>query len=452
MLRMRSLKIVLGLWLVAGCDPVRPSGVRAERRPALTEENVPEENVPEPADKGDRGDVGQPEVKQPIKKTLTPEEKIIAKRFFEETCQVCHNKDSPEGGIELDSEEKTLANKAVALDSIRGNRMPKGTEGWADSEKGLLVAAWLEQLTPINATSTENPEPVSEPDPATQTTPVPEKIPVEVPNLIDPNAKEDNPDLGKKAVVILASCLGCHRSREPILNDWNALRTGKSAKGAYINSENPKESLLIQSLRALRTSSGKSDQKIVPMPPKAPLPEETIATLEAWIAAGAPDPKPETAAQPAPHSQEKPGNQGEKPVNDMQQAWESIQSDYRDFIEPFIYRSCYDCHNSSHKMTQMFYTDWVIVKDIIKDHVDKGQKVLDFADGWPLKGTKSVAENIAMLDAIGESIQTKRMPLPSYVALPWYMEKKVNHQELQLVLSFIATSKEKLSPFQDKSL
>src|SRR6185437_15760917 len=98
--------------------------------------------------------------------------------------------------------------------------------------------------------------------------------------------------------VLVERCYGCHSSKlkSPmggLTLDTNAgMRSGGNG-GAVIVPGNPGASRLLKAL-----SYNETDLR---MPPTGKLPEEKIAAFEKWIAAGAPDPREETAASaPAP--------------------------------------------------------------------------------------------------------------------------------------------------------
>ena len=98
--------------------------------------------------------------------------------------------------------------------------------------------------------------------------------------------------------VLVEKCYGCHSSKlkAPMgglaLDTRAGMRSGGNG-GAVIVPGNPGASRLLKAL-----SYNETDLR---MPPTGKLPEEKIAAFEKWIAAGAPDPREDTAASaPAP--------------------------------------------------------------------------------------------------------------------------------------------------------
>ena len=103
--------------------------------------------------------------------------------------------------------------------------------------------------------------------------------------------------------VLVERCYGCHSSKlkSPMggltLDTKAGMRSGGSG-GAVIVPGNPGASRLLKAL-----SYNETDLR---MPPTGKLPEEKIAAFEKWIAAGAPDPREDTAAN-APAAAPKKG-------------------------------------------------------------------------------------------------------------------------------------------------
>lgn len=93
--------------------------------------------------------------------------------------------------------------------------------------------------------------------------------------------------------ILIARCYECHSAEDPeggLALDSKAGVAAGGDTGAPIVPGNPEKSLLVQAIRY-----GNRDLQ---MPPKNRLPDAEIATLEKWVAMGAPDPR-EAAPPPA---------------------------------------------------------------------------------------------------------------------------------------------------------
>ena len=100
--------------------------------------------------------------------------------------------------------------------------------------------------------------------------------------------------------VLTTKCYGCHSTKLPapmggfVLDTKAGLLKG-GATGRAIVPGKPAESRLLTALRYV--------DPLLQMPPTGKLPDSVIADFEAWIAAGAPDPRTDPAAagpSPAP--------------------------------------------------------------------------------------------------------------------------------------------------------
>jgi Protein of unknown function (DUF1553)/Protein of unknown function (DUF1549)/Planctomycete cytochrome C len=99
--------------------------------------------------------------------------------------------------------------------------------------------------------------------------------------------------------VLTAKCFGCHASNLPspmggLTLDTKAGLLKGGTDGRVVVAGKPAESLLLQAIRY-------RDRKLQ-MPPSGKLADNVIADFERWIAAGAPDPRPDVAGgvSPAP--------------------------------------------------------------------------------------------------------------------------------------------------------
>ncbi len=113
------------------------------------------------------------------------------------------------------------------------------------------------------------------------------------------SAQSTSDDFFEKKIrpVLATHCYACHSAKagEPMgglaLDTKAGLRKG-GASGRAIAPGRPAESLLLRALHY-------NDLKLK-MPPAGKLPDAVLADFEQWIAAGAPDPRPEEAASTAP--------------------------------------------------------------------------------------------------------------------------------------------------------
>lgn len=92
--------------------------------------------------------------------------------------------------------------------------------------------------------------------------------------------KSTNATYAAVAPILQKNCAGCHGAQPKEGYDvrtYEAVMKG-GAKGPLVKAGDPTGSLLVQVLKA----QGKPQ-----MPPSGPLPADEIATIEAWIQAGA---------------------------------------------------------------------------------------------------------------------------------------------------------------------
>ena len=115
---------------------------------------------------------------------------------------------------------------------------------------------------------------------------------------------DEGTDLFEKSIrpVLVANCYGCHSAEaakagklkaELLLDTKQGMLAGGESGPALVPGK-AKESLIIEALR----------YEAYEMPPKGKLPDEVIASFEKWVNLGAPDPRDQSSATPAPRRAE----------------------------------------------------------------------------------------------------------------------------------------------------
>lgn len=185
--------------------------------------------------------------------------------LFERHCWSCHGDPTRANApFSLVTYEQAVARRdAIRRTVVELGSMPK-TGPLPDRERAL-VDAWIAGGTPRG-------EPPADAGPPADMGPPPDQ-----PTWDDPIAG-----------IFAEHCTACHAGAEPFggldLSSYEGFRTG-GFSGDLTGGGDPDRSLLIDRLRARRG--------LPLMPQGGPmLPEETIALIEAWIAAGAPESAP----------------------------------------------------------------------------------------------------------------------------------------------------------------
>jgi hypothetical protein len=83
-------------------------------------------------------------------------------------------------------------------------------------------------------------------------------------------------------------------------------------------------------------------------------------------------------------------------------------------VEAILKRSCYDCHSNT--TVYPWYSKIQPSASFLKDHIDDGRKELNFSV-WNTYNTKRKRKK---LEEVCEQLESKAMPLPSYLWIHWY--------------------------------
>lgn len=78
-------------------------------------------------------------------------------------------------------------------------------------------------------------------------------------------------------------------------------------------------------------------------------------------------------------------------------------------VNNILRRACFDCHST--ETNWLWYSYIFPVSVFVYHHVDEGREELDFSNWSELSHSKKLSQ----IDSILEAVETKEMPLPSYL-------------------------------------
>lgn len=123
-----------------------------------------------------------------------------------------------------------------------------------------------------------------------------------------------------------------------------------------------------------------------------------------------------------------------KPINPAEslEATVSVSPD----VSQVLVRSCNDCHTNS--TTYPWYANIQPVGWFLKSHIDDGQRKLNFS----LFKTYPAKKQVKKLEEICEEVQTKEMPLPSYLWI--HRESVLSESDIKTLCDWTETEKAKI--------
>ncbi len=105
-------------------------------------------------------------------------------------------------------------------------------------------------------------------------------------------------------------------------------------------------------------------------------------------------------------------------------------------VQAILSRSCKDCHSNETKYP--FYSKIQPSTWFMKDHIDEGRAEMNFSVWKNLPTTRQKRK----LTEICEQIQSKTMPLPSYLWLHW--DAKMSEADIKTLCDWTETEKAKI--------
>ena len=113
-------------------------------------------------------------------------------------------------------------------------------------------------------------------------------------------------------------------------------------------------------------------------------------------------------------------------------------------VAALLRRACYDCHSNETKWP--WYAHVAPVSWWIVSHMKEGREDLNFSE-WP-HGDAYVAGD--QLSRIGDEVQSRKMPLPSYTWLGMHPEARLTLEERGQILKWTEQAGQRLSADEGK--
>ncbi len=105
-------------------------------------------------------------------------------------------------------------------------------------------------------------------------------------------------------------------------------------------------------------------------------------------------------------------------------------------VQAILTRSCKDCHSNETKFP--WYSKIQPSAWFMKDHIDGGRKEMNFSSWNNLTPTRQKRK----LSQVCEQVQTKEMPLPSYLYIHW--DAKMSAEDIKTLCDWTETAKAKI--------
>ncbi|MEP6901263.1 MAG: heme-binding domain-containing protein [Actinomycetota bacterium] len=105
-------------------------------------------------------------------------------------------------------------------------------------------------------------------------------------------------------------------------------------------------------------------------------------------------------------------------------------------VQVILSRSCKDCHSNETKYP--LYSKIQPSAWFMKNHIDEGRAQLNFSDWKNLPPTRQKRK----LSQICEQVQSKEMPLPSYLWIHW--DAKMSDEDIKTLCDWTEAEKAKL--------
>lgn len=106
-------------------------------------------------------------------------------------------------------------------------------------------------------------------------------------------------------------------------------------------------------------------------------------------------------------------------------------------VNALLQRSCNDCH--SNETVYPWYSKIQPSAWFLKDHIDEGRREMNFSV-W---NTYETRKKNRKLEEICEQIQSKEMPLPSYLWI--HGNAKLSDEEIKIICDWTQKEREKLN-------
>ena len=105
-------------------------------------------------------------------------------------------------------------------------------------------------------------------------------------------------------------------------------------------------------------------------------------------------------------------------------------------VQAILNRSCKDCHSNETKYP--LYSKIQPAMWFMKDHIDEGRAEMNFS-GWKNLEPRRQKRKLTQ---ICEQIQSKAMPLPSYLWLHW--DAKLSDEDIKILCDWTESEKTKI--------
>jgi uncharacterized membrane protein len=107
-------------------------------------------------------------------------------------------------------------------------------------------------------------------------------------------------------------------------------------------------------------------------------------------------------------------------------------------VATLLRQACYDCHSNETKWP--WYAHVAPVSFWIVDHMREGREGLNFSE-WPHADAYVASEQ---LGRIGDKVQSRKMPLPSYTWLGMHPEARLTDEERGRILKWTEQAAQRL--------
>lgn len=127
----------------------------------------------------------------------------------------------------------------------------------------------------------------------------------------------------------------------------------------------------------------------------------------------------------------------DKKTDTFQDAYKSINENYKSKVEAIFQSKCFDCH--SDKTKYPWYYSVPGVNLIMNSHIKEAKSHLDMTGGFPFKSHETPREDLIELK---KTIVMGSMP-PWYYK-PFHQDSEITSKEKEVILNWVETSLNKL--------
>lgn len=106
-------------------------------------------------------------------------------------------------------------------------------------------------------------------------------------------------------------------------------------------------------------------------------------------------------------------------------------------VNALLNRSCNDCH--SNETVYPWYSKIQPAAWFLRDHIDEGRREMNFSV-W---NTYETRKKLRKLEEVCEQIQSKEMPLPSYLWM--HGDAELSDEEIKIICDWTQKEREKLN-------